>query len=424
MKAATLILILTLSLSSVGYAQKTCAQNSYNTLGQFDILSNAAQHLTGNHTFNGGTAQICTYVSTGNPSCGVTASVQPYGVITDSGALTTTPLGYHVSNVAFNPGSQYNANGGATANGNSAGAVLWCLSSSCAVSVSANPVTFPTNSVWTHSPSFSVVCPAYSDPSYKPSCTGNPDFTCCGGSPTCSNGNWSCGGQGECLFANVPTDCTAGQYPQCQCSGSWQCVNNPGTPIVIDTDGTGFHLTSGASGVSFDLNGDGTPRLMSWTALGSGNAWLALPGPDGKITSGRQLFGNYTPQPPSPNPNGFLALAVYDTPEAGGNGDGVIDSRDAVWSRLRLWIDKNHDGISQPEELYTLSSLGVYSLALQYTETPFTDQFGNKFRYKGTVNPEGQPNSDRVDRKMYDVFLVYGNPSANRPEFQLTDKLQ
>jgi hypothetical protein len=177
------------------------------------------------------------------------------------------------------------------------------------------------------------------------------------------------------------------------------------SPIVLDIGGKGFNLTSAEGGVLFDIKGNGHPIQMGWTAIGADNAFLALPGPDGLVHNGKQLFGNFTSQPPSNNPNGFAALAVYDLPANGGNGDGIIDSRDAIFASLRLWIDANHDGICQPEEMHTLPSLGVTSISLTYTLSRRTDQYGNVFRYKAPVDPN-QPDPDHVGRTAYDVFFV------------------
>jgi len=162
----------------------------------------------------------------------------------------------------------------------------------------------------------------------------------------------------------------------------------------------------------FDISGTGNPVQIAWTASGAANAFLALPGIDGLVHDGKELFGNFTPQPPSDHPNGFAALAVYDLPANGGNGDGVIDSRDAIFASLRLWIDANHDGICQPDELHTLPSMGVNSISLKYGLSRKEDQFGNVFRYRARVNPD-DPDASRVDRKAYDVFFVtLGQPTS------------
>jgi hypothetical protein len=180
------------------------------------------------------------------------------------------------------------------------------------------------------------------------------------------------------------------------------------SPVIVDFSGKGFFLTSAANGVKFDIQGNGAPIDLGWTAPGADNAFLALPGGDGLIHNGKELFGNFTPQPASATPNGFLALAVYDKPENGGNGDGIIDVHDSVFSRLRLWVDKNHDGICQKDELFTLPQLGVFSLSLNYLSSRRRDAFGNAFRYKARVNP-GQNQNNVVDTGpwAYDVFLVH-----------------
>jgi hypothetical protein len=184
------------------------------------------------------------------------------------------------------------------------------------------------------------------------------------------------------------------------------------SPIIIDTESEGFHLTSAQDGVMFDIAGNGHPVKIAWTAIGSHNAFLALDQGDGKISSGKDLFGNFTAQDASRHPNGFLALAEFDEPDQGGNGDGIIDERDAVFPKLRLWIDENHDGIAQSNELHPLPELGIYSLSLQYFESQKVDQYGNSFRYKAQVNPgakrdrRDKAESAEVGRWAYDVFFV------------------
>jgi hypothetical protein len=179
------------------------------------------------------------------------------------------------------------------------------------------------------------------------------------------------------------------------------------SPIVIDTEGEGFHLTSAENGVSFDIRGTGHPVQIAWTDAAYRNGFLALDrNHNGTIDNGTELFGNFTQQPKSLTPNGFLALTEFDKPENGGNGDGIIDQRDAVFSHLVIWIDENHDGISQPSELHTLPELGIFSVSLNYQESRRTDDFGNIFRFRAKINSSGQENPSDAGRWAYDVFLV------------------
>jgi hypothetical protein len=392
MKLRTFILLAICILMGHVYGQSCSDLNKTPTFQQ--TATNEKEHISGNHFNITRFHRSCSYTSINQPQCQVECSDNPSVIADDSCAGNTSCLSNLIQSHNVGQGEMAGSAQGPSCGAASAVAVQDCLFS-CSVGVSVGgtkdglsiQVSFPPTNVWTSTENDSVQCPPVPDPTQQVAGgTGDPS-SCIDGVDALTNDPCDLGAPGK-----------GGPTP---------------SPIIIDTESQGFHLTSAQNGVLFDIRGDGHPIQIAWTNAAFRNAFLALPGADGMIHTGKQLFGNFTPQPASPHPNGFLALAEFDKPENGGNGDGVIDERDQVFQKLVLWIDENHDGISQPNELHKLSEFGVNSLSLGYFESRKTDEFGNQFRYRARVNPD-QAHRDPRDatatgepgRWAYDVFFT------------------
>lgn len=205
-----------------------------------------------------------------------------------------------------------------------------------------------------------------------------------------------------CMYPGEPPNCR----PGLQWDDATRCCLSGGSPIIIDVDGDGFQLTAPGDGVTFDLRGGGSRERWSWTAAGADDVWLSLDrNGNGLIDNGTELFGDATAQPDTPGKrNGFKALALFDQTSEGGNNDGVIDARDAVYVSLRLWRDANHNGSSESGELLSLQQVGITAISLKYKESKWTDAYGNQFKYRAKV--ERSTRGKGRDKWAYDVFLV------------------
>jgi hypothetical protein len=205
--------------------------------------------------------------------------------------------------------------------------------------------------------------------------------------------NWDCQRPGSCPLTGYWC-----QFPNNACDSM--------TPIVVDVAGDGIHLTNEFNGVRFDLDLDGKGDAIAWTSANSDDAWLSMDNDvNGQIDDGSELFGNFTDQPEPPDGesrNGFLALAVFDKPENGGNLDGVISKKDIVFGSLRLWQDINHNGISEASELFTLPQLGFSKLELNYTKSQEMDEYGNLFLYSSKLKDS---HGAHLGRWAWDVVL-------------------
>ncbi|MCW2479667.1 S8 family serine peptidase [Candidatus Symbiopectobacterium sp. NZEC135] len=177
-------------------------------------------------------------------------------------------------------------------------------------------------------------------------------------------------------------------------------------PLLLDLSGNGVQLTDIRDGVLFDTDNSGTLKRTGWADRHTG-ILVRDPG-NGQITNASQMFSEYYGGEAGSHglagnktfKNGFAALASEDA-----NKDGVIDARDPVWGKLRVWVDGTHDAKVDAGELKTLAALGISNINIHATDKSEV-RLGNRITASGSFTLNGK------NREMLSVDFL-GDPLSS-----------
>ncbi|WP_294483395.1 hypothetical protein [uncultured Ruminococcus sp.] len=145
-------------------------------------------------------------------------------------------------------------------------------------------------------------------------------------------------------------------------------VAPPRDPLAIDFGAKGIELTTLEDGVNFDLDNNGFEEKTAW--IGTQDGFLALDvNGNSIIDNGSELFGDqFILSNGEISKSGFEALSDFDE-----NNDKLITEEDPVFQSLLIWIDSNHNGKSESEELHTLKDKKIISISVKYKKTNYRD---------------------------------------------------
>jgi hypothetical protein len=177
-------------------------------------------------------------------------------------------------------------------------------------------------------------------------------------------------------------------------------------PLILDLNGDGIHTTGLESPVRF-WNFSGVKTDSGWTDPATEEAFLWLDSETDHAVEEAELFGSRMPSPAGGvHSNGFQALEKYDREEFGGNSDGRITTADRIWGRLRLWVDRDHNGIADATEISPPSRHRIVALNLDRAHDHTSYPNGNGLMLVGSY--VRRTAADHFEqREMVDVGFIY-----------------
>lgn len=171
------------------------------------------------------------------------------------------------------------------------------------------------------------------------------------------------------------------------------------SPLTIDLNNDGFHVSSADQGVMYDIDNDGEKEQVAWFNANTDDALIVYDRDgDGVIAeNGSELFGTNTPlKDGTLAANGFVALAEFDE-----NNDGKIDAYDQkARLELKLWRDLNRNGKAEANELEYLMNR-VKSIDLTHRGVYVDLGGGSVIKAESTVKMH-----DGSERNVSDIWFA------------------
>src|SRR3989338_7375505 len=198
----------------------------------------------------------------------------------------------------------------------------------------------------------------------------------------------------------------------------YESLTNPASPSYNPS--AQIYSLNNPDGTVSRYIGDGVKEQVGWVK-GDDGLLVLDKNNNGTIDNIIELFGKQ-------DKTGTEELREYDLNDAAGaNGisDGVINNQDAIFSKLKIWQDINQNGISEENELKSLTELGIKEIKVSpdSVTNQNSTQNGNLIISTGqfiqeTTNPDGTISD--IQRTYANLDLAVNQ--ANSASYTYTDQ--
>ncbi|MCB1782769.1 MAG: hypothetical protein KDI13_02125 [Alphaproteobacteria bacterium] len=149
-------------------------------------------------------------------------------------------------------------------------------------------------------------------------------------------------------------------------------VSSSALILAIDRNEIELTPVNKKGSVYWDTDQDEFRESSAW--IGKNNGFLAIDrNNDGIINHHGELLSQ-----------GFAELSEYDE-----NSDKKLNDQDPPFSKLLVWIDKNSNGVSEKEEIFSLNDLGITNINLSFNDKDYEIE-GNRVTQESTFTLKGQ----------------------------------